>query len=124
MSKAVPTGSDEEANGALLQAGVEEAQSNADLAEHARGELPLSERALPLTDCEVAEIGDEHHERLPQTAVGCRPSWVQAGAAACEFRVPVPRLASACHGRSHGRRVRITDNTAYQNRVSGGERIH
>jgi hypothetical protein len=43
---------------ALLQAGVEAAWSNAYLAEHASGELPLGERALPLANRKGADIGD------------------------------------------------------------------
>jgi hypothetical protein len=44
VSKALPTGFGEEATDGLLQVGVEAAQSSADLAEHARDELPLGER--------------------------------------------------------------------------------
>jgi hypothetical protein len=47
VSKAVPTGFDEEATDALLPAGVEVAQNNSDLVEHARDELSLGERVLP-----------------------------------------------------------------------------
>jgi hypothetical protein len=67
--RAKPTGIDEEAADALLQVGVEAAQSNADLAEYTRDELPLGERAVPSANHKVAEFADERRERLPQTAV-------------------------------------------------------
>jgi hypothetical protein len=47
VSRAVPTGFDEEAAGALLQAGAEVAQSNAELAEHSGGEVPLGDAPSP-----------------------------------------------------------------------------
>jgi hypothetical protein len=69
VSKAVPTAFDEDA---LLQAGIEAAQSNANLAENARDELPLGERALASANRKVTEIEDERHKRFP------RLPWVSA----------------------------------------------